>query len=144
MTEKSVTTWKENMAFETDVTGHKFIVDALPEVGGQDLGPRPKALMLSALGGCTAMDVISILRKMRVDEDIADFKVHVEGDLTEEHPKYFFRVRVIYEFTPKTGKTLPLDKIEKAINLSEERYCGVAAVYKQTMEMSHQIKINEA
>ena len=61
------TRWIDNMAFETEINGHKLIIDADHEVGGENLGPRPKPFMLAALGGCTAMDVISILKKMRVE-----------------------------------------------------------------------------
>jgi putative redox protein len=134
--------WAGNMAFEATVSGHKFFIDADEQVGGENKGPRPKSLMLTSLAGCTAMDVISILKKMRVEEDILEFEVHVDGDVTEEHPKHFFKIHLIYEFTPKEGKTLALDKLEKAINLSQERYCGVSYTYKQVMELSHEIKIN--
>ena len=134
---ESITTkWINNMAFETEVNGHKILLDATPEVGGENKGPRPKALMLSALGGCTGMDVISILKKMRVDVD--EFKVIVEGDLTEDQPKYFYKMHVIYEFT---GRDLPLDKLQKAVSLSEERYCGVSALYKKAIELTSEIKI---
>ncbi len=125
------------MAFEVDVNGHKLTIDAVPEVGGEDRGPRPKPFMLAALGGCTAMDVISILQKMRVE--VEDFKVHVTGDLTEEHPKQFYKMHVVYEFT---GKDLPMDKLQRAVELSEERYCGVSAVYKKVIELSSEIKVN--
>ena len=135
----SVTTgWLENMAFESEINGHKIIIDAEPYVGGENRGPRPKPFMLAALGGCTAMDVISILKKMRVEPE--EFKVHVQGDLTEEHPKHFFKMHVIYEFK---GKDLPLDKIKRAVQLSEEQYCGVSAVYKKVMELTSEIKIVE-
>ena len=127
------------MAFEADVDGHKIVIDADPHVGGENRGPRPKPFMLAALGGCTAMDVISILKKMRVD--VESFNVKVEGDLTEEFPKHFFKMHVIYEFT---GKDLPMDKLKKAIELSEERYCGVSAVYKKTMEITSEIKVTES
>lgn len=130
--------WINNMAFEAEVNGHKIVLDAESHVGGEDRGPRPKPLMLLALGGCTAMDVISILKKMRVE--VEDFKVHVSGDLTEEHPKYYYKIHTVYEFT---GSNLPMDKIEKAINLSEERYCGVTAVYRKVIEMTSEIKINK-
>ncbi len=95
--------------------------------------------MLAALGGCTAMDVISILKKMRVN--VENFNVHVEGELTDEHPKQFYKMHVIYEFT---GKNLPLDKLQKAVELSEDRYCGVSAVYKKVMELTSEIKIIES
>lgn len=132
------TKWLNNMAFETEINGHKFTIDADDSVGGENLGPRPKPFMLAALGGCTGMDVISILKKMRVK--IEAFNVKVEGDLTDEHPKQFNKMHIIYEFT---GKNLPLDKLQKAINLSEERYCGVSAVYKKAMTINSEIKIIE-
>ncbi len=127
------------MAFETDVNGHKIVIDADPVVGGENRGPRPKPFMLAALGGCTAMDVISILTKMRVN--VSGLNVIVEGDLTDEYPKHFYKMHVIYEFT---GKDLPLDKLKKAIDLSEERYCGVSAVYKKALELTSEIRIIES
>lgn len=132
------TKWLSNMAFEADVNGHKIILDAETPVGGEDRGPRPKPFMLLSLGGCTGMDVISILKKMRVD--VKEFNVKVEGDLTEEHPKQFYKMHVVYEFT---GKNLPMDKLKKAIELSEERYCGVTAVYKKVIELTSEIKVIE-
>ncbi len=94
--------------------------------------------MLTALAGCTGMDVVSILKKMRVEFD--DFNVIVEGDLTEEHPKQFSKMHVIYAFK---GKNLPLEKIQKAIDLSEERYCGVSATYRKAFEITSEIQITE-
>lgn len=131
--------WQENMAFEADVNGHKIMLDAVEGVGGENRGPRPKPLMLTALAGCTGMDVISILKKMRVEPD--NFDVIVEGDLTEEHPKQFYKMNVIYEFT---GKDLPLEKLKKAVSLSEERYCGVSALYKKAIEVTSEIRIIES
>ena len=133
------TKWLENMAFESEVNGHKIVIDAVPEVGGENRGPRPKPFMLMALGGCTGMDVISMLKKMKVD--VKRFSVTVEGDLTEEHPKHFNRMHVIYEFT---GTNLPLEKLQKAVALSDERYCGVSAVYRKALEMTSEIRIIEA
>ncbi len=132
-------TWKQKMAFEVEVAGHKLMIDADEKVGGEGRGPQPKPFMLVALGGCTAMDVISILQKMRVELD--DFKVHVEGDLTEEHPKHFYKMKVIYEFT---GKNLPMEKLKKAVSLSEDRYCGVSASYRKAMELSSEIIVHES
>jgi putative redox protein len=131
--------WLNNMAFETEVSGHRIIVDADQSVGGENRGPRPKPFMLAALGGCTGMDVISILSKMRVEVD--SFNVIVEGDLTEEYPKHFYKIHVIYEFT---GNNLPPDKLQKAVSLSEERYCGVSAVYKKALELTSEIRIIES
>ena len=128
--------WIENMAFKAEVNGHEIILDAVEAVGGENRGPRPKPLMMVALAGCTGMDVISILKKMRVE--IEGFAVRVIGDLTEEHPKHFEKMHVIYEFK---GKDLPMDKLEKAISLSEERYCGVSVSYRQAMGITSEIRI---
>ena len=124
------------MAFETEINGHKILLDAEPDVGGEDLGPRPKPFMLAALGGCTAMDVISILKKMRVE--VKSLNVKVEGELTEEYPRRFYKMHVTYEIE---GDELPMDKVEKAVSLSEDRYCGVSAVYKEALELTSEIKI---
>ena len=131
------------MAFEWEVNGHKVTIDAKENVGGEGRGPQPKTFMLASLGGCTAMDVISILTKMRVAEDIEDFNVQVSGDLTEEHPKHYINMHVKYIFTPKDGKELPMDKLEKAVSLSEEKYCGVSAVYKKALEITTEILVNK-
>ncbi len=132
------TKWLEELAFETEVNGHKIILDADPQFGGKDRGPRPKPLMLSALGGCTAMDVISILEKMHVKVD--GFNVIVEGELGDEQPVRFEKMHVIYEFK---GKNLPFEKLKKAVDLSEEKYCGVRASYNKIMELSSEIRIIE-
>ena len=124
--------WKDGMAFEADVNGHKLMLDAGEQFGGRDLGPRPKPLMLVALAGCTAMDVVSILTKMRVE--LENFDVSVEGEQSEEQPIHYTSMHIIYEFW---GKNLPEDKLEKAINLSHERYCGVSAVYRKAMPVTH-------
>lgn len=136
---RMTTTWLENMAFESEVNGHKIIIDAEDKVGGQDKGPRPKPLMKLSLAGCTAMDVISILKKMRVE--VEDFKVHIDAEMTEEHPKHYSSMHIIYEFT---GKDLPMDKLEKAVNLSQERYCGVSFLYKEVMKLTHEIVVNNS
>jgi putative redox protein len=131
--------WLNNMAFEAEVNGHKIVLDGESEAGGETCGPRPEFFMLTALGSCTAMDVISILKKMRVE--VEKFNVKVEGELTEEHPKQYRKMHVIYEFA---GKNLPVDKLKKAVELSEERYCGVTAVYKKVMELTSEIRVIES
>ena len=142
MSEKTKTSWKGNMAFEWEVNGHKVMIDATERVGGENKGPQPKPFMLAALGGCTGMDVISILKKMRVTDMLDDFDVEVVGELTDEHPKHFTVMHVIYSFTPKEGVELPMAKIEKAVSLSEERYCGVSEVYRKAdIKMTSEIVI---
>src|SRR5512133_2186972 len=130
--------WTDKVAFEGDMDGHKIIVDATEESGGSDLGPRPKKLMLTALAGCTGIDVIMILKKMQVEPEA--FNVIVEGDLTEEHPIRYHKMKVIYQFK---GKNLPMDKLEKAVKLSEEKYCGVSAAYRLAMDLSLEIRVVE-
>ena len=128
--------WLNNMAFEADVDGFKIKVDAKADVGGTNQGPRPKPLMMVALAGCTGMDVVSILKKMRVD--LESFNVLVEGDLTDEHPKHFVSMHIIYEFK---GNDLPMDKLERAIQLSQENYCGVSESYRKAMKLTYEIRI---
>jgi putative redox protein len=131
-------TWVDNMKFETVIDGHKLTIDAAEEVGGHNEGFRPKILMMPALAGCTGMDVISILRKMKVD--VTYFNVRVEGDISDEHPKKYFGMTVFYEFK---GNNLEYNKLERAVNLSIEKYCGVTANYRESMKMDFQIIILE-
>jgi putative redox protein len=128
--------WKKGMAFETEIFGQKLRIDVPENMGGENSGHRPKPLMLAALAGCTGLDVISILKKMRVEPD--DFNINVEGELTDEHPKQYKSMHVTYEFW---GKDLPKDKIEKAVKLSDEQYCGVSALYKKAIPITSSIVI---
>ncbi len=128
--------WTKDMAFEADVNGFKIMMDADPAVGGQNSGPRPKPLTLVSLAGCTGMDVISILKKMRIEPEY--FNISVEGELTEEHPKYYHKIHLIYELK---GEGIDLEKVEKAVNLSKERYCGVSALLRHGADISHEIRI---
>ena len=130
------TNWAEGMRFETEINGHKLILDAAEDNGGTNQGPRPKALMLAALAGCTGMDVISIIKKMRVD--VTDFSIEIEANQTEEHPKHYDAMKVIYKFK---GNNLEMEKLQKAVSLSEERYCGVSAVYKKAMPVTFEVRI---
>jgi putative redox protein len=136
MKQKISLDWNEAMTFETNVNGHKLIIDADASVGGSDKGPRPKPLLLVALAGCTAMDVISMLGKMRVQPE--SFHVDVEGELTEEHPKVYKTLHVKYIFK---GKDLPMDKLEKAVSMSQEKYCGVSAMLAKASELTHEIVV---
>jgi putative redox protein len=142
MSEIIKTKWKGNMAFEWEVNNHKVMIDAVQAVGGEDRGPQPKPFMLASLGGCTGMDVISILKKMRVTENLSDFSVEVDGELTTEHPKHYTSMHVKYIFTAKDGIELPEEKLKKAVNLSEERYCGVSEVYRKAgVKMTSEIVV---
>lgn len=132
------TSWRGNMLFEANVSGHPVLMDAATTAGGADQGARPKELMLAALAGCSGMDVVSILKKMRIDLD--GLNIRVDGNVTEEYPKHYNRMHIIYEFK---GKDLPIDQLKKAIELSQERYCGVSAVYRKTMEVTYEITISD-
>lgn len=118
--------WTGGMSFEADVMGHKVRMDVDEEGGGSDSGVRPKPLVLTALAGCTGMDVVGILRKMR--EPITWFNVRVIGEVAEEHPKRYVGARIIYEFKAQDG--LKPENVEKAIELSQETYCGVSALLR--------------
>ena len=133
------TEWKGGLAFEADINGHKVRMDAPVEGGGENSGPSPKKLQLVALSGCTGMDVVSILQKMRVN--IEKCNIEVQGEVTDEHPKHYSKMHVIYEFT---GKDLPMDKLEKAVKMSEETYCGVEALYRKAIEVTSEIHIIES
>jgi len=134
-----ISDWKGSLTFQSEIGNHKIIMDAPEAAGGKDLGPSPKKLMLAALSGCTGMDIVSILQKMRVE--FSHVNIEVQGDLTDENPKHYFKMHVIYTFT---GKNLPLEKLEKAVKMSEETYCGVGALYRKAIELTSEIKIIEA
>jgi len=134
MNHKTETNWRKKMQFETEIGHHTIIVDAEEIVGGENKGAPPKPLMLSALAGCTGMDVVSLLKKMRAEVD--DFKIKIEAELTDEHPKYYKNVHVEYLFYAKEFKK---DKIEKSVNLSVERYCGVYEMFRQFATITHSI-----
>ena len=124
--------WIKEKAFQGIIDGHRLIVDS--ESAESSLGASPKKLMLLALAGCTGVDIIIILKKMKIK--LKDFKVTVEGELTEEFPRYYHTMHTIYEFT---GKDLPLDNLKKAVELSEEKYCGVRAVYVKAIKLTSEI-----
>ena len=113
-----------NMAFRAVTeTGHEVIMDAAPEVGGTDTGPRPMELLLVGLGGCTGMDVISMLRKMR--QDVTAYEVHVSGERATEHPKVYTSIRVEHIVR---GRAVNPESVRRAAELSATRYCSAAAM----------------
>ncbi|NMB27078.1 MAG: OsmC family protein [Tissierellia bacterium] len=129
---------KGNMGFEMDLDGHTLITDASEKIGGNNLGPRPKQLLLSGLIGCTGIDIMSILRKMKVE--LEDFNIEVEADNTEEHPKVYENIHLTFKFK---GKNLPKKQIEKAVSLSQEKYCGVSAMLKKATPVTYDIVYEE-
>lgn len=125
--------WQGRMKFQgSNSEGHGVSLDAYEKVGGDGSAMRPKELMLASLAGCTAMDVISILGKMKLTPEL--FRVEVQATETEEHPRVFsaFHIRYVVK-----GE-IPEAKLKKAIDLSQERYCGVTAMYRQFAELSHE------
>jgi len=138
MTHTSELQWKDQLHFESNQPGGSVFMDADEAVGGQNKGLRPKAMMLSSLAGCTGMDVASLVKKMRAEAE--DFKVRVSGELTDEHPKYYHKVKVEYIFY---GNNLNHKKLEKAVKLSVERYCGVFAMFRQFAKVETEIKYVE-
>ena len=129
---KVVTSWKENMKFESDnPSGINLFMDAGPENGGNSEGYRPKALMLSSLAGCSGLDVASLIKKMKLE--VEDFRIDIEAELTEEHPKFYHKVDVEYHFY---GENLHEKKLNKAVNLSVEKYCGVMEMFRQFAKMN--------
>ena len=139
MANNTVTTvWKENMLFESDNPSGEILFMDAPDEGIENKGLRPKAMMLSSLAGCSGLDVVSLLKKMRVEVD--DFKMIVQGDLTDEHPKYYHKVHVEYHFY---GSNLQLDKINKAVTLSVDRYCGVMEMFRQFAEVTTEVYFHE-
>ncbi|KAA3656064.1 MAG: OsmC family peroxiredoxin [Chloroflexi bacterium] len=137
---KASVTLQEGMHFvATADTGFTVDLDASPAVGGADGGFRPLELLAMSLVGCTGMDVISILRKMR--QDIIGFKVNFDADHADTHPKVFTEIRVEYEIK---GKNIDQKMVERAVELSAERYCPVQAMLEQAVPIKHTYKIVES
>ena len=130
------TIWRKNNIFDTEVDGHLITIDLAKEAGGDDAGPRPKKLMLVAAAGCSGIDVVSLLKKMRVG--LKGFDIQIEAEVSEEDPKQYTSMKVIYEFE---GEELPMEKLEKAVKLSYEKYCGVIALYKKAILVAYEIRI---
>lgn len=129
--------WQGDMSFDVELQGHHFVVDADESVGGKDQGPRPKALLLSGLAGCTGMDLVAILNKMQMPFD--RFSITVAGETGNAHPKVYETVHVVYSFW---GDSLDEVKIRKAVDLSTEKYCGVIATLRHTAELEFEVQLN--
>jgi len=137
MKHKVTMAWVQDMYFDAEVNGHHLIMDADSKWGGQDKGPRPKPLMLAALSGCSGMDVVSILDKMKIRD--YKFTVDVDGELTDTHPMVYHTITASFFFE---GANLPEDKIKKAVLLSTDEYCGVNAMLKKAASVIVKIYIN--
>ncbi|MEQ1571921.1 MAG: OsmC family protein [Myxococcota bacterium] len=136
---ESTLRYTNGMAFEVSLDGHTFTIDAAPEHGGADQGPRPKGLLLSALAGCAGMDVISILTKMR--QVPTSFSIRAGAELTEDHPKVF--TDPIHLVVELAGELDPA-KVWRAVALSRDRYCGVNAMLRKHAPIAVEVWINGA
>lgn len=132
---KTVLTWHEEMHMSASTDVARVEMDAKLDHGGQGKGQSPKELVLSGLAGCTGMDVIAILKKMRALP--ATLKIEVEADQTTEHPRVFSRIHLRYIATGADR-----EKLEKAVNLSQSQYCGVSAMLAKTAEITHEIIVD--
>jgi putative redox protein len=132
--------WVEAMSFLGEAgSGHAVLMDGAAEAGGRDLGPRPMEMLLLGLGGCTAFDVMLILKRGR--EKVTDCVVEIEAERAESDPKIFTSIRLVYKIT---GRNLSRDKVERAVALSDEKYCSATAQLRALAKISHEIEIIEA
>jgi putative redox protein len=130
-------TWKGNMVFEGKTeSGHSVLMDAKLEVGGQNKGPTPMELLTVSLGGCTGMDVVSILKKMRAD--LESMTIKIDSERASEHPKIFTKINIQYDFV---GREIKEENVKKAIELSQEKYCSVTAMLKEKAEITYKWNI---
>jgi putative redox protein len=126
--------WNGDMAFSgVAPSGHEIKMDAAAEVGGQNTGPRPTELLLNAVAGCTGIDIISILKKMRLD--VTGFHMDVKGDRADDHPKKFTHIHVHYALEGD----LPEEKVVRAIRLSKDTYCSVSHSLSAELTVSYSI-----
>ena len=120
-------------------SGHAVVMDASPEVGGRNLGARPMELLLMGTGGCSAIDVIHILRKAR--QSVTDCVVELDADRAPEDPKVFTAIRMKFIVT---GKGLNPAQVERAVKLSKEKYCSASIMLAHSAALSTEIEIREA
>lgn len=136
---KAKVTWINGRAFLGESgSGHAVVMDGASEAGGRNIGVRPMEMMLLGLGGCTAFDVVMILEKAR--EKITGCEVALEAERASEDPKVFTAVKFIYTFT---GKNLKPAIVERAINLSAEKYCSASKMFEKTAKLTHEWHIVE-
>jgi len=134
---KAVVTLKEGMAFEaTSMSGHRVVLDAAEEVGGHNLGFRPMELILMGLGGCTGMDVISILRKMQ--QQVTGYQTKVDGTRQSEHPKIYTDIAVEHVVR---GRNLQESSVRRAVELSATKYCPASAMLSRVARVNHYYRI---
>jgi putative redox protein len=128
------TEWKGNMHFESTVNGHALRFDKLPKHGGDDKGPRPKPVFLASIAGCSGMEIILILEKMHVR--IEGLRIEIAGELNDGQPKVYKSVHVIYKVSAQASDQ---QKIERAINLAVEKYCGIISMVRQFANFTSEV-----
>ncbi len=132
--------WLSDMAFEAETgSGHSIIVDGPPDAGGKNQGPRPMEMLLVGMGACSSVDVISILKKSRLDIDNCEVKVTAKR--ADEHPKVFTDIHLHFVVT---GKELKEKTVQRAIELSAEKYCSASIMLGATAKVTHDYEIVEA
>jgi len=125
-----------SMAFQADfITGHHVTFDAAEEAGGQNLGARPTHMLLASFGACTAMDVISILRKMK--QPVEGYRLRVEGQRASEHPRVFTHIAITHTLVGDIDE----DRLARAIELSDSTYCSVGAMLRKSTEIDSRFEI---
>jgi putative redox protein len=120
-------------------SGHSLVMDGAPEAGGRNLGLRPMEMVLLGLGGCSAFDVMMILKRSR--EQVSDCVVELDAQRAETDPKVFTKIEMRYLVT---GRSLDRKKVERAVSLSAEKYCSASAMLAKTAEITHSVEIIEA
>ena len=128
------TTWKEKMAFDVELDNHVLRIDSRGEFG-DDTGPGPKKLLLASLAGCTGIDIVSMLNKMRVP--FKGLEIDTDADLTDDHPRVYSEIRLTYRVF---GDNLDKKKVERAVELSYEKYCGVSAMLRKNSPIHYSIE----
>ncbi len=137
---KSKVKWLDNMTFVGEsASGHAVVMDGPPEFGGQNLGVRPMEMLILGLGGCSAFDVMLILKKSR--QQVANCEVELDYDRAEESPKVFTRIHLHFIVS---GRGLDPAKVEKAISLSAEKYCSASIMLGKMAEITHDFEVIEA
>lgn len=131
MSQEVIFSHNGGMSFKGDLNHHEMVLDASANFGGKDLGPSPKGLLLVSLVGCTGIDMISLFDKMRVQFD--DLKISAKGHLTDEHPKIYHTIDLTYHVW---GNNIDRNKVEKAVKLSKEKYCGVSAMLEKASKIN--------
>ena len=132
-------TWVEGALFVAEAgSGHTFTMDGSADVGGRNLGARPMEVMLMGMGGCTAIDVVSMLKKQR--QDILGVEVSLVGERATEHPMVYSEVKVVYTVR---GRKLSRPLVERAVSLSDEKYCSATAMFKKTAKATHEVVLVE-